>query len=254
MTRSPSRLTILPFALLAVFTVFLAIPATRDAAQWMLAENRPVELLSFVFLMVGGVLGLRLAAQLRRRGERGWTVAFYALFSLGLLAIGAEEVAWGQWFVGFETPEAIAEVNTQGELTLHNHKALKDHLEIFPLLFGLAGLVGVWVRRFPGWSRVAAPAALLPWFALIAVVSAVDFLQDWVVIQAQFDELVNALDELVEMFVALAGLLFVRFNAARLLPATPADAIRQRGATPEPAGDRWGSIRRPRRGARQRVA
>ncbi|WP_412068741.1 hypothetical protein [Rubrivirga sp. IMCC43871] len=253
MVRSPSRLSILPFALLAVFSVFLAIPATRDAAQWMLAENRPVELLSFVFLVVGGGLGLWLAVRLRRRGEAGRVVAFYGLFALGLLTIGAEEVAWGQWFVGFETPEAIAEVNTQGELTLHNHRALKDHLEIFPLLFGLAGLVGVWVRRFPGWTRVAAPAALLPWFAVIAVVSAVDFFQDWVVIQAQFDELVNALDELVEMFVALAGLLYVRMNAARLVPPVPAVPPRRRVTALEPAGDRWGSIRR-RRQPRQRVA
>lgn len=222
MTRSAPRLdgpfwmVAVPLGIVAVFSALLALPATREAAQWSLGEHRPVELLSFALFVVGGVWALRVAAAERRRGSPALVVAFYALFGVGLLVVGGEEVAWGQWFVRFETPEAIAAVNTQGELTLHNHEVFNDHLEAFPMAFGLAGLLGIWLGRFRAWAPVAAPRALWVWFAVVAGVSAVDLLQDWYVLHPDFDHLVNWLDEAIEMMVAAAGLLYVALNAARL--------------------------------------
>lgn len=42
------------------------------------------------------------------------------LAAIGLFVIAGEEVSWGQRLLNIETPEVIAENNTQGELTLHN--------------------------------------------------------------------------------------------------------------------------------------
>lgn len=237
--RSRPLLPVLPAATLAVLAVLLAVPATREAAHWLLAENHPVELLTFVFFAVGGALGLGFSGRLRRRGEPGWVWGFYAFFAVGLLVIAGEEVAWGQWFVGFETPDVIGDVNTQGELTLHNYEGFNDHLELFPLVFGLAGLVSVALAG-TRWERVASPRPLLAWYAVIAAVCAVDLLQDFYVLQVDFDHLVNALDEAVEMLVAIAGFLYVVLNAERsrtwgpphpAAPFEPAFLVR-----PAPAG------------------
>ena len=207
-------LPVVPAAVLFVLAALLVVPATRDAAHWLLDENRPVELLSFVLLVAGGVLGLRLAGRLRRAGQPGWVWGFYGLFALGLLVVAGEEVAWGQWFFGFETPAAIGAVNTQGELTLHNYEGFNDHLELFPLVFGLAGLVSVALAG-TRWSRLASPRPLLSWYAVIAAMCAVDLGQDFYVIHADLDHLVNGLAEAVEMLVAGAGLLYVVLNAER---------------------------------------
>ena len=206
----------LPLIILFIAAFLLTLPVTREATIWMLAENRPIELLTFVFLIVGGIRGVVLAWQLYRARESKMIVAFYLLFSLALLAIGAEEVAWGQWFVGFETPASLSEINTQNELTLHNLEIFNDHLEIFPLLFGIVGLISIWSARLPAWQKISSPKALLPWYLAISVVSGIDLLQDFYVIQEQLDHLINHLDEVVEMLVAIAGLLYIYLNAKLL--------------------------------------
>lgn len=207
-------LPFVPVAVLFVLAVVLVVPATRQVGHWLLDENRPVELLTLALLIVGGVAGLRLAGRLRRRGQPGWVWGFYALFATGLLVVAGEEVAWGQWFFGFETPAAIGAVNTQDELTLHNYEGFNDHLELFPLAFGVAGLVSLALGA-TRWARLASPRPLLSWYATIAALGAVDLVQDFHVIQADFDHLVNGLAEGVEMLVAGAGLLYVVLGAER---------------------------------------
>ena len=216
----------LPVYVVAAFGAALAVPLTRGAATSVLLENGPVELLTFAFLVAGGAVGLGSAWRRRRRGEPVAVVAFHALFALGLLAVGGEEVAWGQWFWGFETPEALREANTQGELTLHNHRVFNDHLEAFPLLFGVGGAVGVWLARFDAFRPVGVPRVLLSWFLVIAAFSLVDLVQDFVVIDPNVDLLVNWMDEVVEMLVGVSGFLYVRLSAAR---------AREPGASPRGA-------------------
>ena len=203
----------LPFVILFFSAFLLTLPVTREGMIWMLAENRPIELLTFVFLMVGGIKGVVLAWQLYKAQESKAIVAFYLLFSLALLAIGAEEVAWGQWFIGFETPAGLSEINTQNELTLHNLEVFNDHLEVFPLLFGVLGLVSIWFNKLPRLNKIASPPVLLSWYLAIAIISAIDLIQDFFVLQEQFDHLINHLDEAIEMLVGIAGFLYVWLNA-----------------------------------------
>ena len=216
--NSVSHLAIanLPLIILFLAAFLLTLPVTRAQMIWMLAENRPVELLTFLFLIVGGIRGLVLAWQLQQARESKMIVGFYLLFSLGLLVIGAEEVAWGQWFVGFETPASLREINTQQELTLHNLEIFNDHLEVFPLLYGVCGLVSIWFDKLPGWQKISSPAALFPWYLTIAIVSGIDLIQDFYVIQEQFDYLINYLDEVIEMLVAIAGFLYIYLKAKLL--------------------------------------
>ena len=210
-------IAISPLSIVFIYSALLTIPITRNAALWALEENRPIELLTFFFAIIGGIQGLILAWQLRQHRESKVAFLFYLVFAIGLLFIGAEEVAWGQWFLGFETPSTIENINTQNELTLHNLELWNDHLELFPLVFGISGLIGVGIHRIRSFRQISAPSVLLSWFAIITLISAIDLFQDFVVIQEQFDYLINYLDEVIEMLVAIAGFLYIWLNQKKFV-------------------------------------
>ena len=212
---SDRSLARLPLPILFICSLLLTLPVTREFAIAMLAENRPIELLSFAFLIAAGVKGLVLVWQLRQQ-ESKKIILFYLLLALGFLAIGAEEIAWGQWFFGFETPAGLSEINTQNELTLHNLELFNDHLEIFPLLFGVAGIASVWTNKIAKLRKISSPSVLLSWYSIITFVSGIDLIQDFFIIQEQFDYLINHLDEVVEMLVAIACFLYISLNSIKL--------------------------------------
>jgi hypothetical protein len=205
-------IAIFPLLIVFLYSALLTIPLTRNTALWTLEENRPIELLTFFFAIIGGIIGLIFAWQIKQYREGNVAFWFYLVFAIGLLLLGAEEVAWGQWFLGFETPSAIKDINTQSELTFHNLKVWNDHLEIFPLVFGLAGLIGISIQNIQFFHKISAPYVLLSWFFIIFSISAIDLFQDFVVIQEQFDYLINYLDEVIEMLVAIASFLYIWLN------------------------------------------
>lgn len=206
---SGKAIIVFPFIVVFLYSVFLMVPLTRDEAIGFLEENGPIEFLTFVFAIVGGIQGLWLVGQIRKHGEQFFVSGFYAFFSVGLIFIAMEEVAWGQWFFGFETPQYWMEVNNQEEMTFHNLDLFNHHLEVFPLIFGLGGLLGVWLSFRKTLSKIVPSIILLPWFLIITITSAIDLLQDFYIIQKQFDYLVNFLDEVIEMMVGLSGLCFI---------------------------------------------
>ena len=199
-----------PLAIASGFTLFLFIPATRDGAKWLLrGEMSPVELLTFAGFMVGGILGLVLAARARRRGESLAIVTFFGVFSLGRLFTGMEEVAWGQWLVGFETPEALRSINRQHEFTLHNIRGLHGHSEYFRLAFGIGGLVGLAAAGVPGLARVAVPRSLWAWVVVVAVLAAIDLYLDlFPANHYVYRTLGFHMSEVNEMLIAMTGCLY----------------------------------------------
>jgi hypothetical protein len=214
-----------PIVVLAGSFMLLLVKATRSGMLWMLEENHPVELLTFVCLLAGALLGLRLARALRARGVRSWIYGFYGVFAIGLFVIGMEEIAWGQALLGFETPEIFRSINRQSETTLHNIGALQGKSEWMRLTFGLGGVVGVLLFSRPRFAGIAAPPILLPWFLLIAAHAAVDAYNDVFPIQDRFDFMMQRTSEVVELMIAGAALLYVSLNFRRLLgEARPKDA------------------------------
>jgi hypothetical protein len=141
---STRKAIILAPVVLVVLTAFsMAIPRIRAVAFWFLQENHPVELLTFAFLLGGGILGILVALKTKRSGGKSLVSVFYALFSTALILIAMEEVAWGQTFFGFETPTAWQSGNLQNETTLHNVVGLQGHSELFRLAYGLGTAVGI---------------------------------------------------------------------------------------------------------------
>ena len=200
---------LIPFVLIFICFVALVFEPTRGATLWMLEENHPVEFITFVLFAVGGLLGIRLAVVGARTGMPRFQVVFYACFSILLLLIAMEEIAWGQQFFGFETPEKIQQVNRQGELTLHNVAVLQGRSEWFRLLFGVGGLVGVLFSRWKPLEPIAVPLWLLPWFLVVSLHAGYDVLDDFMTTPIRVAFAVQRSSEWIEMMVSIAALLYV---------------------------------------------
>ncbi len=196
----------------AITTIGIGLPFTREATIWILDENKLVEVLTFIFCLIAGGIGLYFSYQLVKNRESFFMTGFYFLFSMGFIFIGMEEVSWGQQFLGFETPESFREMNEQGETTLHNIKGLSGNSEYLRLFYGICGAIGVFLFSYKHFRKVAAPIFLLPWFILIALHSKVDIFNDIVPIHKNFDAYVSEMAELVEMLIACSALIYVYFK------------------------------------------
>ena len=161
----------------------------------MLKENHPIEVLTAAIFAISGVIGLKLARNARRCGEESFVYCFYTIFSIGLLFIAMEEIAWGQWLFGFETPKAWEAINQQGETTIHNIYGLSGHSEIWRLIIGVGGISGIWLSVYPPFQKIGVPAILFPWFIIISAHAFIDVYNDFIPIQKQFDDYVMRTDE-----------------------------------------------------------
>jgi len=205
-------IVLLPILIVFLYSFFFLLPMTRLWAETITEENGPVELLTFGFLLLGALLGLVLAWRARKHGEGFLVVGFYAVFSLALLIIGMEEVAWGQLLLGFEPPEALISLNVKGEMTIHNIEGFDSNTESLRLVFGLGGLLGVWLSHRRSFRKIGAPAILSSWFVCITILAAVDLYDDFYQVQGLIYALNERLSEVVEMMIGMTGLLFIWLN------------------------------------------
>lgn len=129
-------------------------------------------------LFLAGVIGLQIAWGYNRiikdRSKRYFVIGFYLVFSIGLLFVAMEEVSWGQWIFGFETPYSIGVINKQGEFNLHNIDGFHQSFEMLRVIFGVGGLIGIIFFIWAFTREISAAAILAPWFVFIAVLAALD--------------------------------------------------------------------------------
>ncbi len=122
--------------------------ANRGFYGWLTAEDHLLEWGQF-FAIGGAVIAFAVAARRASRVSRVLAVAF-GLAALGSFVIAGEEIAWGQRIIGFVTPGAIANINHQGELTVHNIGVLERVFNGGEMVAGLVGL-GLPLARRRGW-------------------------------------------------------------------------------------------------------
>jgi hypothetical protein len=198
-----------PLVIVGGMALVLAVPATREAGIWLLLEDHPVEIATFGFLVAAGLASLYQAWSSWRRREGRLTPIFFLAFGAGLILTGMEEIAWGQYWLGFETPAALADLNVKGEATLHNISGLDGRTEILRVAFGIGGLIGIWLNHVGRLPAITPPTVLWTWFAVIAIIAAYDFVNDITALVGAFDTVVEWIDELVELLIGVAALLFV---------------------------------------------
>lgn len=212
-----SRLTVvryIPAFLLGTSALLLLIPATEPLALWLLAEDRPVEDLTFLAFLGASAMAVRLA-WMHRHGFDWWVGCVYVLLALAFLGVGMEEVSWGQRWLGFDTPGWLRSVNRQGEINLHNIGALQGSSEWMRLCAGLGGVLAIAADRIPTLNRVAAPAVLQSWFLIITGHAVVDVFNDIVPIERHFDFIMQRTSEMVELLIGVAALLYGWLNVRR---------------------------------------
>jgi hypothetical protein len=203
-------LTATPFLLTVVFAALLACKPTRHFAVTLTDENHPVELLTFLFLLIAAVQSCVLARSLGRSGGRMIWRVFYVLFGGLLFLTAMEEISWGQWFFHFRTPESISRINTQHEFNLHNLKGMGGHTEFLRLGFGVGGFIGIALSRWPVFGPVAAPARVLwAWFAVITALSAADLFCDYREIDTPVAKALDVMSEVVELMIAASAVLYL---------------------------------------------
>jgi hypothetical protein len=201
--------------------VALMVPRqTRVFYDWLISENRPVEMATFLCAIVAAWQGARMVVALSKRRHR-FAAGFYLLFALGMFFIGMEEIAWGQQFFHWQTPAELAAINKQDETTLHNLGPLQGHNDFLRLAFGFGGLIGVVAAPLLPKLRVLFPhRALLMWFAIIAGCSVVQIYADiWPNGPGaqSLDKIANRLAEVVEMYIAIAAVLYLWLNRRQFI-------------------------------------
>jgi hypothetical protein len=197
-------------------------PAGRRFYDWLISENKPVEMLTFILALAAAVMAARLATALFRRRER-FAGAFYVLFAVGMFFIGMEEISWGQQIFGWETPPDWGQANAQGETTLHNLGPFQGKNDILRFGFGFGGLIGIALAALLPRYRVLFPhCALLTWFLVIAGVSAAQVYVDLAPDGPLVGPLgrLGRLAEVVEMLISIAAVLYLWLNRRALTPST----------------------------------
>jgi hypothetical protein len=205
-------LAIVPIALVVIFTTLWAIPSTRELATGR-NEANPVELLTFIFMLVAAGLAWRLALRLYRLGHGSFVVAMFTLFGLVALIVALDEIAWGQVFVNMASEGLDARGNEPAAINL---TGLRDRTEIFRLTFAVAGIAGVFFDRVRALRMFAVPKQLLPWLIVIGVVSAIDVVGDFVTFSEGLRDFFFRTSELIEMMIAMVAVLYINFKSRDL--------------------------------------
>jgi len=145
-------------------------------ARWkafMLGEFGFIETATVAFLIPPIILGVLVFLKRRRLpGGVGWLML---LMAAAALYFAGEEASWGQHWLGFRTPESLADANRQEEFNLHNIYGL-GILNEFPRLVMTLACIGAAVLPLVLHRRLTRPEArrglwywLIPTWRLVPI-------------------------------------------------------------------------------------
>jgi hypothetical protein len=217
----------------------LAARLDKDLYRILLADDGVVEWAQFACFLAAGLSALALSVN-RSRSGHPFQGAAYAICALGLLFVTGEEIAWGQRIFGLSTPEALREINTQDELTLHNIENVLGVLNTVMLLIGLFGVAAPALNRYVKVERFGDDARFLfvPPFFLVPsffVLFAYKLVRLTVWTEPGFT--VTKYGEWSEFCLAFALFVFTAVNYGRLARhARVREVIEAGGSGLDPAG------------------
>ena len=204
---------------------------------WMRPETGFIENATFVWYFLAGLLGVSILRR-RRRLPNTWVRAYFTCFTLGCFVVAFEEISWGQTWFGWETPEAVAAVNDQGEIGLHNtshwlNRVPRNALGGFVIALGL-----VWVgaRRLAGselpgesdWRHWIYPGTTLVPVALIMAVSRSPwYVEGWLDLDYLFIPGFGKYTEIQEFYLGAFMLLYGGVVLRRLAAPAPDSGRRE---------------------------
>lgn len=205
-----------PTIYIALYFALWKSQADHSLALLFMGENNLIELVTFLALFFGGIQGLKLSWLARERGEDIWVWSFFAIFSLGIIFVSMEEIAWGQQIFGYKTPLGLKDINLQHEITLHNIKGIQGYLGGFVRLFGWAGLIGILLSYNRKFQIIGTPPVLILWFLMIIILIYLASLIRFIVPMGNDYVLVDVISETVEMFIGMVSYLYIWFQTRTL--------------------------------------
>ena len=161
--------TLVPFlvTILSAFSLYLMNPVAYDIVFGL---EGLAEWLQFGSYFLAGSIFLISGFQFAQK-EHGLGKYIPLIFGFFVLVTALEEISWGQKVFNFTTPDAISQINTQGELTMHNLESLQPLLHRAYILSGvlLASLTFFRDRKImklfkPELSDFLPPVRLVPYF------------------------------------------------------------------------------------------
>lgn len=206
---------IFPIIISILLLLFIIIPFTRNFGFWLLEENKPIEILTFIFFIIGGVYGMFFSIKLFKIKANRLPAYFFLLFSAFLILIGMEEISWGQQFFHFETPDQWKAINKQGETTLHNLGFMQKFNDNLHFIFGMAAIIGVLIRNHPFFKEIGVPIILLPWFLIIVFQSAIDILVDTITVSDFLNFAIERANEFIELLIAISAFLYLLLSSEK---------------------------------------
>lgn len=134
-----------PLMWLTVIAVHYFAPELTKSMLALDHHNRAglVENATVAVLLPGIAAGIVTVWRHHHTLAGGWSRLWIALWTLGALYFGLEEISWGQWIFGWNSPDLFVELNEQQETNLHNMSAWLNRrprvlLEWWILVVGLA--------------------------------------------------------------------------------------------------------------------
>jgi len=161
-----SRRTMLAYLLLPwAGAVLVALSLfNRPLFRFFTAEDNLLEWVSFACMAGSSVCAAAVAWNHWRAGRRA-PALLWAVLALGAFLIAGEEIAWAQRVFDLETPEALDEINHQGEITAHNINGVQDAVNVVFLIVGFLGSVVTGAVRWREHQRRAPSAERRHWFS-----------------------------------------------------------------------------------------
>ncbi len=134
---------------IAVVLLALTVPHP-NLYHFLVDEDHVIEWTQFFAILAASVV-FALAARTARRLGRARLAVVLLLAALMSFVVAGEEISWGQRLLGLTTPDALKNVNHQGEINIHNITSLQ---KFFNLGEGTVGLYGFLVPILWASSRI----------------------------------------------------------------------------------------------------
>lgn len=171
--RSALLIALAPVVLIGAVTFIAALSLVmktefRPIFRFITAEDSVLEWLQFLCVFGASTMFAYLGVRFMREGQ-ALIGALYLLLALCAFFVAGEEISWGQRIFGWGTPEALDEINHQGETNVHNIRWVQTAfgyvMTLGAMYCTLAPLVAS--KRWGGRARPPLSFLLIPALCLI---------------------------------------------------------------------------------------
>lgn len=139
----------------------------------LIKEDGILENIQLVSYLAGFILALLCAFYLLRNSKKLQSL-FFLFMAIGLFFIAGEEISWGQRIFNIQTPQELARINYQQELTIHNVETFQEKIDYIYMLIGICGaFAGIFFKTFipafyKKYSQIFPPAILFFYFFAVS--------------------------------------------------------------------------------------